>query len=257
MKRGDPESTCHGRVPDAKPTGASQRDETVPVGAPKQAATECAKQVLGVARPRHRGAKNLRPKDRASRERSFQRTGCAIGKGKTPVKDGRRKAGCKGLSQERYGTAIQLEMRPPKHLAVWTQAPRVPLREADQQDVEASLQVWQEGRHEHVKTGRAFGLKVFRALKHQHRWWDSGRHQPVGQQLISNPPFAMAGMAGHILGDPLRRFRVQPRRCAEQRDKQGTRVTISDLEADPQDLGVTLLDDRGHLAEGQEVRGRC
>ena len=67
----------------------------------------------------------------------------------------------------------------------------------------------------------------------------------------------MASMAGHILGDPLRRFRVQPPRCAEQRDKQGTWVGISDLEADPQDLGVTLLDNRRYLAEGQEVRGRC
>ena len=166
MKRGDPESTCHGRVPDTKPTGASQSDETVPVGAPKQAVTERAKQVLGVAGPRHRGADSLRPKDRASRERSFQRAGCAMGKGKTPVEDGRGKAGCKGLSQERYGTAIQLEMRPPEHLAARIQAPRVPLREADQQDVEAPVQVWQEGRHEHVKTGRASGLKVFRALQH-------------------------------------------------------------------------------------------
>jgi hypothetical protein len=74
--------------------------------------------------------------------------------------------------------------------------------------------------------------------------------------LISNPPFAMAGMAGHVLGNPLRRFRIQPRRCAEQCDEQGTRVSISDLEADPQDLGVSLLDDRGHLVKGQEVRGR-
>ena len=180
-----------------------------------------------------------------------------MGKGKTPVKDGRRKAGCKGFSQKRYVTAIQLEMRPPEHLAVWIQAPQVPLREADQQDVETPRQMGQEGRHEHVETGRAAGLQMFRALQHQHRWWDRGRHQPVGQQLISNPPLAMAGMAGHILGDPLRRFRVQSRRCAEQSDKQGTRISISGLDTDPQDLGITLLDDRCHLAEGQEVRGRC
>ncbi len=180
-----------------------------------------------------------------------------MGKGKTPVEDGRGKAGGKGLSQKRHGTAIQLEMRPPEHLAVWSQALRVPLREADQQDIKAPLQVGQNCRHQHVKTGQASGLKVFRALQHQHRWRDSGRHQPVGQQLISNPPFAMAGMAGHILGNPLRRFRVQPRRRAEQRDKQGARVSISGLEADPQDLGVTLLNDRGHLAEGQKFRGRC
>ena len=67
----------------------------------------------------------------------------------------------------------------------------------------------------------------------------------------------MAGMAGHVLCDPLRRFRVQLRSCAEQRDKEGTRVTIRDLKADPQDLGVTFLDDSGHLAEGQEIGGRC
>ena len=121
---------------------------------------------MGVARPRHRGAKSLRPKDRGSRERSFQRAGCAIGKANTPVKDGRRKARRKDLSEQRCGTAIQLEMRPPQHLAVWIQAPRVPLREADLQDVEALPQVWQEGRHEHVKTGRAFGLKVLSALQH-------------------------------------------------------------------------------------------
>jgi hypothetical protein len=148
-------------------------------------------------------------------------------------------------------------MRPPEHLAVRIQAPRVPVREADQQDVEAPVQVWEEGRHQHVKTDRASSLKVFRALQHEHRWRDSSRHQPVGQQLISDPPFAMAGMAGDILGDPLRRFGVQPRRCAEQRDKEGTRVTIRGLESDPQDLGVLLPDDRGHLVEGQEVRGRC
>ena len=89
-----------------------------------------------------------------------------MGKGKTPVEDGRRKAGCKGLCKERYGRAIQLEMRPPEHLAVWIQAVRVPLREADQQDIEAPLQVWQEGRHEYVKTARASGIKVLRALQH-------------------------------------------------------------------------------------------
>jgi len=67
----------------------------------------------------------------------------------------------------------------------------------------------------------------------------------------------MAGTAGHILSDPLRRFRVQPRRCAEQRDEESARVSISALEADPQDLGVTLLNDRCHLVQGQEIRGRC
>jgi hypothetical protein len=67
----------------------------------------------------------------------------------------------------------------------------------------------------------------------------------------------MAGMAGHILGDPLRRFRVQSRHCAEQSDKQGARISISGLDADPQDLRITLLDDRCHLVQGQEVRGRC
>ena len=64
----------------------------------------------------------------------------------------------------------------------------------------------------------------------------------------------MAGMAGHIFGKPFLRFRFQSRRCAEQRDKQDTRVSISDLEANPQDSGVTLLQDRGHHVEGQEVR---
>ena len=67
----------------------------------------------------------------------------------------------------------------------------------------------------------------------------------------------MAGMAGYILSDPLRRFRVQSRSCAEQCGKQAPRVCISGLEADPQDLGVTLLDNRGYLVEGQEVRRRC
>ena len=66
----------------------------------------------------------------------------------------------------------------------------------------------------------------------------------------------MAGMAVDIRGHPLRRFFVHPRRCAEQRDKQGTRISVTGLEANPKDLGVTLLDDRGHLAEGQELRGR-
>ena len=93
MKRGDPESTCHGRVPDAEPAGGGQRHESVPVGAPKQAATKCAKQVMGVAHPRHRGAENLWPEDRASREGCLQRAGCAMSKGETPVKDGRRQAG--------------------------------------------------------------------------------------------------------------------------------------------------------------------
>jgi hypothetical protein len=138
----------------------------VPIGAAKQAVTECAKQVLHIACPRHGGAEGLRPKDRASRERGFQRAGCAMGKIETPVDDNRGKAGCKGPSQKRYGAAIQLEIRPPEHLAAWIQAPRVPLREADQQDVEAPLQVRQKGGHEHVKSGRASGLKVLGALQH-------------------------------------------------------------------------------------------
>jgi hypothetical protein len=93
VKSGDPESTCHGRVPDAKPTGDRQRDESVPVGAFKQMATKCAKQGLGVPRPCHRGAEDLRPKDRAGREGGLQRAGGAMGKGETPVKGGRGKAG--------------------------------------------------------------------------------------------------------------------------------------------------------------------
>jgi hypothetical protein len=166
MKSGDPKSTRHGRVPDAKPTGTRQGDESVPVGMVKQAATKCAEQVLGVTCPCHRGTEGLRSKDRGRREGGLQCSGCAVGKGETPVKDGRRKTGYKGLGQKRTSTAIQLEARPPEHLAVWIQTPRVPLREADEQDVEAALQVRQESRYEHVKTGRASGLKVFCTLDH-------------------------------------------------------------------------------------------
>jgi hypothetical protein len=152
-----------------------------------------------------------------------------MGKGENLVKNGRRKAGHKGLGQKRHCIAIQLEARSPQHLAVGLQTPTVPLREANQKDVESALQVGQEGRHEHVKTGRAAGLKVLCALQHEYRWWDGSRRQPVGQQLKSSLPFAMAGMAGHILSDPLRRIRVQPRRCAEQRDKESARVSVSVL----------------------------
>jgi len=113
MKSGDPESTRHGRVPDAEPPGTGQRHESVPIGAPKQTATECAEQVLGVARPSHRGAENPRPQDRTGREGSLQRAGCAMGKGESLVEDGRRKAGHKYLGQKRHGTAIQLEARSP------------------------------------------------------------------------------------------------------------------------------------------------
>jgi len=138
----------------------------VPIGAPEETATERAEQVLGVARPCHRGGENPRPQDRTSREGSLQRAGCAMGKGESLVKGGRRKAGHKSLGQKRHCRTIQLEARSPQHLTVGLQTPGVPLREANQQDVESVLQVGQEGRHEHVKTGRAAGLKVLCALQH-------------------------------------------------------------------------------------------
>src|SRR5215469_3288720 len=132
MKSGDSEGACHGRMPDAEPPGTGQRNESVPIGAPKQAATECAEQILGVARPCHRSAENSRPQDSTSREGGLQRTGGAVGKGESLVKDGRRKAGHKGLGQESDGMAIQLKARSPEHLTVGLQAPGTPLREADQ-----------------------------------------------------------------------------------------------------------------------------
>jgi hypothetical protein len=97
----------------------------VPIRAAKQAATERAEQVLSVAGPCHRGAENPWPQDRASREGGLQRAGCATRKGESLVKDGRRKAGHKGLGQKRHGTAIQMEARPPEHLAVGLQGVRL------------------------------------------------------------------------------------------------------------------------------------
>jgi len=87
-----------------------------------------------------------------------------MGKGENLVKDRRRKSGHKGLGQKPKGTAVQLQARPPQHLTVGLQTPGAPLRKADQQDVESALQARQEGRHEHVKTGRAVRLKVLRAF---------------------------------------------------------------------------------------------
>ena len=84
-------------------------------GAPKQPAPERTKQILGAARPRHRDAEDLGPKDRASRECGLQCAGCAMGKGETPVKDGRRKARHESFGQDRHCPSIQLEARAAKH----------------------------------------------------------------------------------------------------------------------------------------------
>jgi len=82
-------------------------------------ATKCAKQGLGVPRPCHRGAEDLRPKDRAGREGGLQRAGGAMGKGETPVNGGRGLPLIRALSHSTElettatGTTVDITFRLP------------------------------------------------------------------------------------------------------------------------------------------------
>ncbi len=204
-------------MPDTEPESSGEGDPGVLAGADQHAPAQLREQFGTARRGRDGRIEGLASGHRAGGEGGAQGASRAAGDGDYPTENRVRQAYVERLGDERGGAGIQPQLSRPEDQAVRSQAPLVPLRAADEQDVQIFPQGRHEDRPEQVERCRAFPVEVLGAFHDDNRWLLRHRPQRGAQQPVGLSPVASAALPGSGLGDPGRGGRVEPAESTKQR----------------------------------------